>query len=150
MERDVNQYVQRNILMGSLSPRRSCECRVWHSGDSTLKAASGSKSPVTPSHNGQLIESAYLRPRVMQTIARGSRSPFILRVDVFALSPSLHSNLLLPDRAGPLLRAARTWSSQVSRFDLHERTLPRLKSILPVKSLQDGSEAKQSREVIGF
>jgi hypothetical protein len=109
---------------------------------STLKAASGSKLP-TPSNNGQLMESAYyLPPRLMQKIARGSRSPFILRVDVFALSLSLHSNLRCPDRAGPLLRAARRPSSQLPRFDLHERTLPRLKSIPPVESLHDGNSAR--------
>ena len=142
MERDVNQYMQRKVLMGSLSRRLSCECRVWHGGDFHVESCQrlqvGCKSK------------SEWPPRIMQKIARGSRSPFILRVDVFALSPSLHSNLPLPDRAGPLPRAARTWSSQLSRFDLHERTTSRLKPFLPVTPLQGGSEGGIQSEVIGF
>jgi hypothetical protein len=94
MEWDVNQHMQRNTLMGPSLIVVHASVVSGTAGISTLKAASGSRSTVTPSNNGQLMESAYLPtyppPRVMQKIARGSRSPFILRVDVFALSPSLH------------------------------------------------------------
>jgi hypothetical protein len=142
--------MQRHTLMGSLSQSRLCEYRVWHGGDFHVESCQRFHKVTSKSycnHNGQRMASAQCSAHHGDLcrddrIARGSRTPFILRVDVLALSPSLHSNLLLPDAAGPLLRSARARPSQLPRFDSHELTLPRLKSFLPVEPLRGGSEGR--------